>query len=153
MVVDNSHPAIQHRNAVVALSILDVALEQLEPVADKKLLSRIKTVQKWTAQCWLPLRRKRISAGFKGDLREIVNDILDRFIDRYDGKVSSIEGWAAFYWLGLALELKARIACPLYAKGKDWSWLDRTAWGLGDCLMAVVPECDVAGTELYEEVA
>jgi len=153
VVANGLHPAIQHRKAVLALSILDVALEQLAPVADKKLRARVDTVQRWTQGCWGPLRRKEASKGFQRDIKASVEALLDAFTARFGTGSEALAGWSAFYHVGLCLLWDARVASPLYTKSKAWSWLDRTAWGLGDVLMDVSPECDVVGTEIYEEVA
>lgn len=153
IVANGPHPAIQHANAVLALSVLDVALEELEPVVNKKLLARVHTVQRWTQACWGPLRRKEASKGFQRDIRTKVETLLDAFTSRFPADSEDMAGWSAFYHVGLYLCLDARIKSRLYTVGKAWSWLDRTAWGLGDALIAASPECDVVGTEIYEEVA
>jgi hypothetical protein len=124
VVANGLHPAIQHRKAVLALSILDVALEQLAPVADKKLRARVDTVQRWAQGCWGPLRRKESSKGFQRDIKASVEALLDAFTDHFGTGSEALAGWSAFYHVGLCLLWDARVASPStpgVRRGPGWT--------------------------------
>lgn len=146
--------AIQHRDTLLALTVMEAALGILLKVAKPgtPLATRCQTVQKWIGECSPALRVKRLSSGAQRDL-EAACDLLAAHMTTEGTGQELLAGWSAQYWAGFTMYLDARSRCADITTGKPWGWLERTGWGLGYLLMELAPGCDEAGTDIYLEVA
>ena len=144
-------PGVQHTKAVLALTAIEAAVEQILPfITDKKTADQIAKVRKWVDQCSAATKVKRLSSGAKRDL-ESACAVLAPYIEDTSAMTDadSRKRWAELFFVGLTLSYDVQATCPLYGKSREWGYLDTTAETLGRMLMARHPGCDEAGTAIY----
>lgn len=146
--------AIQHRDTLLALTVMEAALGILCKIAKpgSKLATRCTTVRRWIDECSPALRVKRLSSGAQRDLDAACEALAPHMLTEGTGP-ELLKSWSAQFWTGFTMLLDARKRCTDVATGKPWGWLERTGWGLGYLLMELAPGCDEAGTDIFIEVA
>lgn len=146
--------AIQHRDTLLALTVIEAALGMLlkEAKPGTKLYTRCQTVQRWIDVCSPALRVKRLSSGAQRDL-DAASEALAPHMKMNATGADLLRCWSAFFWAGFTMLLDARKMCAGITTGRPWAWLERTGWGLGYLLMQLTPGCDETGTDIFLEVA
>lgn len=146
--------AIQHRDTLLALTVIEAALGMLlkEATPSTKLYTRCQSVQRWVDACSPLLRVKRLSSGAERDL-DAASQALAPHMKMDATGADLLRCWSAFYWTGFTMLFSARLMCAGITTGRPWGWLERTGWALGDVLMELCPGCDEAGTDIFLEVA
>lgn len=145
--------AIQHRDTLLALTVMEAALGILLKAADPddKLHARCQTVQRWLDACSPALHVKRLSSGAQRDL-DAACEALAPHMDMDSTGDKLLKSWASLYWTGFTMLLDVRRCCTDFTVGKPWGWLERTGWSLGYLLMELAPGCDEKGTDIFLEV-
>ena len=146
--------AIQHRDTLLALTVMEAALGILLKIAapGSRLATRSANVSRWIEECSPALKVKRLSSGAQRDLDAACESLSVHMLTEGTGP-ELLQSWSAQYWTGFTMLLDARRRCTDFTVGKSWGWLERTGWSLGYLLMELAPGCDVAGTDIYLEVA
>lgn len=147
--------AIQHRDTLLALTVMEAALGILLKIAKpgSKLAGSLATVRKWVRECIKDLlKKKKPSAGTERDMRAI-SQKLGEFMMCEGNGLDMFKSWSAQYWTGFTMFLDARRRCTDFTIGRPWGWLERTGWSLGYLLMELAPGCDVAGTDIFLDLA
>ena len=146
--------AIQHRDTLLALTVMEAALGILCKIAKpgSKLATRCATVSRWIDACSPDMKVKRLSSGAQRDLDAACGSLAAHMMTEGTGP-ELLQSWSAQYWTGFTMLLDARRRCTDFTVGKPWGWLERTGWGLGYLLMDLAPGCDEAGTDVYLVVA
>lgn len=145
--------AIQHRDTLLALTVMEAALGVLLEAANPndKLHVRCQTVQRWLDACSPALHVKRLSSGAQRDLDAACEALAPHMVMEGTGE-ELLKSWAAFYWTGFTMFIGVRNARGDITKGKSWGWLERSGWALGHLLMEIAPGCDETGTDIFLEV-
>ncbi len=147
--------AIQHRDTYMALIVLEGSIGILTDFAKpgSKLAGSLATVRKWVRECIKDLlKKKKPSAGTERDMRAI-SQKLGEFMMCEGNGLDMFKSWSAQYWTGFTMFLDARRRCTDFTIGRPWGWLERTGWSLGYLLMELAPGCDVAGTDIFLDLA
>lgn len=146
--------AIQHRDTLLALTVMEAALGILLKIAKpgSKLATRCATVQRWIDECSPALRVKRLSSGAQRDLDAACESLAAHMLTEGTGP-ELLQSWSAQYWAGFTMLFSARLTFTDFTVGKPWGWLERTGWALGYLLIDICPGCDEAGTDIFLEVA
>lgn len=148
--------ALQHTQAVTALSILMLSLDLYKGIGgdDEKWLAEIRRNAK---ACSTLTKKKRLSAGAK---RAITNCqiILDEHINAMQGMRGKqlMKYWAALIWASYVFVEGVFAACPIYTQGieeKKWRKLRDSIEELAYGFRANMPEVDDFGTYIYEKCA
>ncbi len=95
---------------------------------------------------------KRLSSGAQRDLDAACESLAAHMMTEGTGP-DLLQSWSAQYWTGFTMFLDARRRCTDFTTGRPWGWLERTGWSLGYLLMELATGCDVAGTDIFLEVA
>lgn len=146
--------AIQHRDTLLALTVMEAALGILLKIAKpgSKLATRCATVSRWIDACSPALKVRRLSSGAQRDLDAACESLAAHMMTEGTGP-ELLRNWSAQYWTGFTMFLDARRRCTGFTVGRPWGWLERTGWSLGYLLMELATGCDVAGTDIFLEVA
>lgn len=146
--------AIQHRDTLLALTVMEAALGILLKIAKpgSKLATRCQTVSRWIEECSPALKVRRLSSGAQRDLDAACESLAAHMMTEGTGP-ELLRNWSAQYWTGFTMLLDARRRCTDFTVGRPWGWLERTGWGLGYLLMEIATGCDEAGTDIFLEVA
>ena len=149
-------PAIQHTRAVLALTVMQIVVDEFLPDADGRddaYAKQLRKVDRWLRASTELTKTKALSAGAKHDL-DAICDRLVPWLEMNNLEGSDLaERWAALWWVGCSFTTAVRATCHIYGKHQHWLWLDTTAWTFGEMLMKRFPGCDEAGTTIYMEVS
>ena len=142
--------AIQHRDTLLALTVMEAALGILLKIAKpgSKLATRCQTVSRWIDACSPALKVKRLSSGAQRDLDAACESLAAHMMTEGTGP-ELLRNWSAQYWTGFTMLFDARRRCTDFTVGRPWGWLERTGWSLGYLLMELAPGCDEGGTAIY----
>jgi len=124
--------------------------------AGRDIMARqLQKVQRWHRECEQFMMRHGgpLSAGARRDMERRIAVAAPYIETEQMQPEERGERWAALWWAALTELVSARVMCPLYCRGRQWSYLERTVAGLCErVLLPLWPGCDVAGTRIALEI-